>query len=137
VKFNTQAVIRGNPEFTLTAKPGPFRVEAEGEGSLKVTTSRIEARVGRVPITMQIPFLGRNGAVQVGAVGPFGISVKPIEAEIRAFGVKCSAVLAKDGMDCRVDGKMACNFDIDLSGTIPGRVTKAAFELAADSDSDT
>lgn len=136
MKFNTEAKVRGTPEFTLTARPGPFKVEADAEGSLKITTSRIDARIERVPITMQIPFLGRRGAVQVGAVGPFGVAVQPIELEIRAFGVRCSAVLAKDGMDCRVDGKIACNLDLDLSGTIPGRVTKAAIELAADSESD-
>jgi hypothetical protein len=136
VKFSTQAAIRGVPEFSLSAKPGPFTIEADAEGSLTVSTSRIDARVERVPITMQIPFLGRRGAIQIGAVGPFGVSIQPVELEIRAFGVKCSAVLAKDGMDCRVDGKLTCNLDVDLSGTIPGRVTKAAIELSADSDSD-
>jgi hypothetical protein len=136
VKFNTHAVITGNPKFTLSAKPGPFKVEADAQGALKIACGQIEARVSRVPIAMRIPFLQRRQRVEVGSVGPCTLRIKPLELEINAPSVHVGGVLAKDGMPCEVTGSLACDMEMDLSGTIPGRVTKAAFELAAEPDAD-
>jgi hypothetical protein len=136
VKFSTHALIKGNPTFTLSAKPGPLKVEADAQGSLKIACGQIDARVSRVPISMRIPFLHRPRRVQIGSVGPCTIRIKPMEVEIHALSVHVGGVLAKDGMPCEVKGAVACDMEMDLSGTIPGRVTKAAFELAAEPDAD-
>jgi hypothetical protein len=135
VKFNTHAIVRGDPQFTLRAKPGPFKVEADAEGRLKIACGRIDARLSRVPISMRIPFLKRSHSVQIASVGPCTLRIQPIEVGIDALAVHVAGVLAKDGMDCEVSGKVACNMDVDLSGSIPGRITKAAIEMAADHDS--
>jgi hypothetical protein len=136
VKFSTHAVVTGNPKFTLSARPGPFKVEADAQGSLKIATGQIEARVSRVPISMRIPFLRRRPPVQVGSVGPCTVEIKPVSLEIQAASVHVDAVIAKDGMPCEVTGTVDCNMEMDLSGTIPGRITKAAIEMAADPGSD-
>ena len=132
MKFSTHAAIRGNPEFTLRAKPGPFKVEADAQGSFKVSSGRIDAGISRVPIAVRIPFLRRSTSVQVASVGPCRVRIEPIAVEFHTHGVHVSGVLAKDGMDCEVNGKMTCDMDIDLSGWIPGRITKAAVEMASE-----
>jgi len=136
VKFSTHAVIKGNPRFTLSAKPGPFKAEADAQGALKIACGRIDARVSRVPISMRIPFLHRRSSVQIGSVGPCRLSIHPMEVEINALALHVGAVLAKDGMPCEVRGDVACDLEMDLTGSIPGRITKAAVELAAEPDSD-
>jgi hypothetical protein len=85
---------------------------------------------------MRIPFLRRRRSVQIGSVGPCAIRVQPMTLNIDALAVHVGAVLAKDGMPCEVSGTVACDMEVDLSGTVPGRITKAAVELAAEPDSD-
>ncbi len=135
MKFNTQAVIRGNPQFTLRAKPGPFKVEADAQGSLKIACGSIDARLGRVPIAIRIPFLKRPRSVQVASVGPCDLRIQPMEVNIHALAVHVAGVLAKDGMACEVTGNIACDLEVDLSGSVPGRITKAAIEMAAEPES--
>jgi hypothetical protein len=136
VKFSTHAVVKGNPTFTLSARPGPFKAEADAQGSLKIGCGRIDARVSRVPISMRSPFLQRRTSVQIGSVGPCSVRIQPMEVEISALALHVGAVLAKDGMPCEVRGDLACDLEVDLTGSIPGRITKAAVELAAEPDSD-
>ena len=135
MKFTTHAIVRGNPQFTLRAKPGPFKVEADAEGTLKIACGQIDARVSRVPIEMRIPFLRRTHQVQIASVGPASLRVQPLEVEVRALAVHVAGVIAKDGMACEVNGNVACDLEVDLSGYIPGRITKAAVELAAEPES--
>jgi len=135
MKFNANAVVRGNPHFTLRAKPGPFKVEADAHGSLKVACGPIDARLSRVPVAMRIPFLKRPHRVQVASVGPCRVHVRPVELEIHAVALHVGGVFAKDGMDCELAGNAVCDLQLDLSGSIPGRITKAAIEMAADADS--
>ena len=138
MRFKTHAVIQGTPQFTIRAKHGPFAFEAGAEGTLKIATGAIAGRIDEIPITLAIPFLRRRGGVRtVASIGAFGVQIQPLDVEIRAFGVRCSGVLAKDGTSCGVDGQMACKMDVDLTGTVPGRVTKASIEMAGDDDTET
>jgi hypothetical protein len=136
VKFSTHAVIKGNPQFTLSAKPGPFKVEADAQASLKIATGEIDARLSRVPIAMRIPFLARPRSIQIGSVGPLRLRIRPIEVDINPVAVRVAGVIAKDGMACEVRGNVACDMEMDLTGSIPGRITKAAVELAAEPDAE-
>ena len=136
MKFSTRAVIRRNPEFILRAKPGPFNVNVNAEGSLKISCGRINAHVSRVPVEVRIPFLKRATSVQVASVGPCSVHIDPMACEINALAVQVAGVLAKDGMDCEVTGKVACNMEVDVTGSIPGRITKAAIEMAAEPGAD-
>jgi hypothetical protein len=58
-----------------------------------------------------------------------------VELEIHAVALHVGGVFAKDGMDCELAGNAVCDLQLDLSGSIPGRITKAAIEMAADADS--
>lgn len=132
MKFSTETVIRGNPKFTLRAKPGPFTIEAGAQGAVTIACHGLDARVGRVPIVMRIPFLKRTRSIQISAVGPFAFHIQPMEMEFRLHGVQLAAVLAKDGMDCEVTGNVDCDMTVHLSGVIPGRLAKASIEMAAE-----
>ena len=132
MKFSTHANIKGNPKFTLSAKPGPFKVEADASASLKIASGQIDARLSRVPVAVRIPFLQRPRSVQIGSVGPFTLRIRPVEIDINPIAVHVGGVIAKDGMACEVRGNVECDMELDLTGSIPGRITKAAVELAAD-----
>ena len=111
MKFSTHTVVRGNPQFTLRAKPGPFKCEVDAAGSVKVACGPIDARVSRVPIALRIPFLKRRHGVQIASVGPCGIRIQPMEVEIHALALHVAGVLAKDGMACEVTGNVACDLE--------------------------
>lgn len=129
--LETHVVMEGSPEFKLQAKLKPTAFEAGGEGSLKVVTGPITARVEEIPISLTIPFLRRGGGVvMVASIGVFGVRLDPIEAKLQAFGVRFDGVLGKDGMEGSLEGTVACRMELDLAGTLPGRVAEAAIEKA-------
>lgn len=132
MKFRTHGTVQGHPEFTLAMKSHPVDFDAGAEGSLKVATGPIDARIDAVTVTLVIPFLHRRSARVVGSIGPFGVHVEPFDVQVRDLGIHVAGVLGKEGMQCHVDGQMACHMELDLHGDVPGRITKAAIELTPD-----
>ncbi len=135
MKFESHATVEGCPEFKLNMHSEPLAFDVHGEAGFSFKSQPITAQVSAIPINLTIPFLRRHcGIVTVASIRPFGIRIDPIEAEVKAFGVNVNGVLGKDGMDCRLDGTVACKMGIDFDAKMPGRVTKAAIELAAGDD---
>lgn len=131
MKFQSNAIIAGSPQFQLQVKSNPLAFAVDGEGSLKIATGPITAQVAEIPIAVTIPFLRRGGGVVAAvALGPFGVRLEPIEASVQAFGVRVGGVLGKDGMECNLNGTVTCKMELDVSGDIPLKVVKAGFEGA-------
>lgn len=137
MKFESHAIVEGCPEFKLNMHSDPLAFDIHGEAGFRFKSEPITAQVSAIPIKLTIPFLRRHcGVVTVASISPFGIRIDPIEAEVQAFGVKLHGMLGKEGMNCRLDGTVACKMAIDFDAKMPGRVTKAAIELAAGDDVD-
>lgn len=135
VRFKSHAVVQGNPEFSARATSKPIGFEVGGEGSFKLAIGRMEAEIGEIPIKVTIPFLRRaRGVRMVASIGSFGVCLKPFDVEVRGFGVHFGGVLGKEGLEGAVEGKIACMMHLDLAGSVPGRLTKAAIEIADGED---
>jgi hypothetical protein len=128
VKYSSHATISGSPKFEVGAHAEPVGIRCGAEGSLRSRVGPIHARIGRVPITLAVPFLG--GVQTVGAVGPFDLRLEPVDLSVEDLQLRCEGVVGADGLDVRLEGGVACEMHVDLKGTLPGRVAKAHLEFA-------
>lgn len=128
MKFSSHATIEGAPKFEVQARAEPIGVKAGAEGAGRASIGPVNARVAAIPITLVIPFLG--GVKRVGAVGPFDLHLDAVDVAVERFELRCEGVLGPDGLTCGLEGGVGCKMEIDLTGTLPGRVAKAALEFA-------
>jgi hypothetical protein len=127
--------MEGSPKFRLFARSSPIGFEASADGSAKGLAGPFVARVDEIPFTLRIPFLRRGRGLQtVASIGTFGVRLERFEVEAQAFGVRVGGILAKDVMRCTMGGTVACKTEIDMTGTIPGKVAKVAIQLADEED---
>lgn len=125
--IKTQLTVAAHPDLNLKVKMGPTAVELNSDGTLGIRIGELEAHCDAIPLSMRIPFLRRRRVV-AGSVGPFGIHIRPIEAQLRAFDVSLRGLLGKDGMEWDLRGVGACKAEIEGSGRIPAKVAEAALE---------
>ena len=128
MKYTAQATVSGTPTFEVRARAEPIGVRGGLEGAVRARIGPINARVGRVPVVLAIPFLG--GVRTIGAVGPFDLNTGPIDIAIDQLDLRCECVLGPDGLSGGLEGGVQCNWKIDLNGTVPGRVARASVEFA-------
>ena len=128
MRYSAHATVAGTPTFEVRAQAEPIGVRGGVEGAVRARIGPINARVGRVPVVLAIPFLG--GVQTIGAVGPFDLSTGPIDIAIDQFELRCDGMLGPDGLSCALEGGVQCNWKIDLNGLVPGRVARASVEFA-------
>lgn len=137
MRFKSHAVVQGRPELKLRAEAGPLAFNAAAEGSLRASLGPVDARVGEIPLLLAIPFLrSGRGLRKVGAIGAFGIHLEPFQVAAEGFGVRFDGVLGSEGMACDLHGTIACKLEMDVVGTLPGKVAKASLELVDGVDVD-
>jgi hypothetical protein len=135
VKFTSHATVQGNPKFEVVAKAEPVGLRAGCEGSVRVRVGEVRGEVGQIPIMLAVPFLG--GTRVLGTVGPFGVRLDPFELSIEECELRFDAVIGPEGLTGGLEGQIGCRMQIDVDGTLPGRVSKAAIEFAdADAEED-
>jgi hypothetical protein len=132
VKYTAHANIKGAPTFAVRAQSDPIGIRCGVEGSVRARVGPVKARVGRVPIALAVPFLG--GLQTVGAVGPFDFETDPIDVEIENFELRCDGVLGSEGLTCGLEGGVDCEWNVDVNGTLPGKVAKASLEFTDPED---
>lgn len=114
------AVVSGSPEAKLKVHSGPMDGRIEGGGTLEVRTEEIGCKIGQIPVYVTIPFLKRaGGVVAVGAIGPFGAKLDPIQATMKAFGVSLNAALCENGFNFDVEGLGSGKVSVDVEAKIP------------------
>ena len=128
MNYSARATVAGKPKFEMRAHAEPIAFKCGVEGAVRARIGPIEARVGRVPIVLAIPFLG--GLQPVGAVGPFEFCTGPIDLAIESLELRADGVIGTEGLTCGLEGGVDCCWEIDLHGTLPGRVTRASLEFA-------
>jgi hypothetical protein len=128
MKYSSHATISGAPKFEIRAHAEPIGIRCGAEGAARARIGPISARVGRVPISVAVPFLG--GVQTVGAVGPFDLRLEPIDLAVEELELRCEGLLGAEGLDVALDGGIACEMRVDLDGTLPGRVAKAQLEFS-------
>lgn len=129
MKFRSHVAIAAHPDITLKVRAQPVEFMLGGEASLIARLEHIVARIEEVPLTMAVPFLpARRGRVVVGTLGPFAGRIAPVQAELRAFGVKLSGTLGTEGIAAETQVQGRCRAEVDVTGESPGKLLKAAFE---------
>jgi hypothetical protein len=128
VKYSSHATIQGAPEFEVRARTDPIGIRGGVEGAARARVGPIHARVGQVPITLAIPFLG--GVQTIGAVGPFDVRLEPVDLEVERFELRCDCVLGPEGLTVGLEGGIGCKMEVDVTGTLPGRFARASLEFA-------
>ena len=97
---------------------------------MKLAVGPLTANVDEVPVTLTIPVLRRGGGVRtIATVGPFSVRVNAVEVEVRPVDARVSGVVGKEGLEGNLDGKIGCKTELDVEGTLPGKVAKASFEM--------
>jgi hypothetical protein len=132
VKYTAHATVTGAPKFVVQAQSAPIGIKCGVEGSVRARVGPINARVGRVPIVLAIPFLG--GLQTVGAVGPFDLHTDPVDVEIENFELRCDGVLGSEGLTCGLEGEVDCQWKVDVDGSLPRTVAKASLEFVEAED---
>jgi len=125
VKHTARLSITASPKFNARVQAEPISCRCGLEGSVHARIGAINARVGRVPIVLAVPFLG--GVQTIGAVGPFDVSTGPVDVEIERFELHGDCVL--DGLTVGLEGEASGSARIDLDGTLAGRVARASLEF--------
>jgi hypothetical protein len=127
MKYTSHATIAGSPKFEVRAQAEPIGIGCGAEGSASARIGPIRARVGQVPIALAVPFLG--GLQRVGAVGPFDLGLEPLDLALERFELRCEGTLGSEGLTVGLEGGVACKMEIDVEGTLPGRVRRASLEF--------
>lgn len=122
----THIAVAAHPDVNLRVKMQPFEFEIGGGGSFTLTTGDIHVSFEEIPISVAIPFLPRR--VIAGSVGPFGVNIKPLEAQFRAFGLDARGVFGKETAEADVHVTGNCKAEIELSGTLADEALKAAIK---------
>jgi hypothetical protein len=129
--ISARFTIGGSPEFQVRAKTGPLAFEVEGDGTVELRTGEIYCGIEEIPVHMRVPFLRRHhGRVLVASVGPFGCKLEPIELKLRALGARIAGVVGPEGLDCALEGKVACKMEVDVAAKIPRKFIEDAIEGA-------
>jgi hypothetical protein len=123
MKDSVKISLAGHPDLNVRVKMKPLEFEMGGEASLAVATGDIHLHVAEFPYSMAIPFLGRR--VVMSAYGPFGIHIKPIEAQLKALGVAVRGVVGGEDAGCEIHTHGACKAEVDISGEIVERAVQA------------
>ena len=128
MKYTTHATVKGAPKFEARAHAEPIAFRCGCAGALRARVGPIQARIGAVPIRLAVPFLGRLQTV--GAVGPFAVRVDDVDVALEELELRCEGLLGAEGLDVGLEGGVGCEMQIDLEGTLPGRVRRAQLEFS-------
>lgn len=135
MKFKTQGQLAGSPQFKIHATSGPIGFRAGAKGSVQLDVGALDGHVSEIPIRLRIPFLRSGGGVRnIGSIGAFGVRVEPFAVAAEGFGVQLDGTLGTEGMRCDLDGSVACRMEMELAGTLPGRIARASIEMADGDD---
>ena len=114
--------VAGHPDVNVRVKLRPIEFEAGGEASLTVSTGDIHLHVNEIPYSIFIPFLGRR---VVRSLGPFGVGLKPFEAQLRVHGIGVRGEIG--GEEAGADVHTHCEYkaEIDIEGEVVERAVAA------------
>jgi hypothetical protein len=120
--------IAAHPDLRLRTRIDRLGFAMQGAATLKLDTQTIRIEVGEIPLRLAIPF-HRHRRVVAGSLGPFRLTVRPMEATLRIAEAHTSGTLGgEEGINADLHCQGNCKAEIELAGEAPGKVLKAAFE---------
>ncbi len=125
----TSITVSGHPDLHVRMKLRPLEFEAAGEASIAVATSDIHLHINEVPYSIFIPFLGRR---VVRSLGPFGVQIKPFEAQLKVLGMGVRGEIGGEEAGADIDAKCEYKAEIDISGDLVEQVTNIVTNIVAE-----
>lgn len=120
--------IAAHPDLRLRTRFDRLEFALQSDATLAFGTQSIRVGVGEIPLRLVIPFHRHRGVI-AGSLGPFNLTVRPIEANIRIADARCVGTLGgEDGLTAELHCQGNCKADIDFAAEAPGRILKAAVE---------
>jgi hypothetical protein len=74
--------VAAHPDLRLSAHTGKIAFSSQGGATIALATHQIKVEVGAIPLHLVIPF-HKHGRVLAGSLGPFRLTVRPIEGSLR------------------------------------------------------
>ncbi|HEY2662139.1 MAG TPA: hypothetical protein VGI79_20635 [Caulobacteraceae bacterium] len=103
----------GRPDLSLTMRMKPLHVEFASQGAFGFAIGDVRLHLEEIPVYLRVPFLRRR--VLAGSVGPFGVHLKPLEAEVRAIGLETRGVIGREETEINLHGRGACAAEVEIS----------------------
>jgi hypothetical protein len=123
MNFKAQGKMRGSPTFNAKVKMDPLQFETSASASCECDVGRLSAHVGEVGIRFAIPFMKpRRKLPLVASVGGFHIRLRPFQVKLKGIGLHVAGVLGTQGSAAEVEGKMACEAEMQVEGKFPVKV---------------
>ncbi len=121
--------IAAHPDLRLKAQVDRLEFALQSDATLAFGTQTIRIGVGEIPLRLAIPF-HRHRAVVAGSLGPFNLTVRPVEASLRIADAHCTGTLGgAEGLTGELHCQGKCKAEIDFNAEAPGKVLKAAVEF--------
>lgn len=120
----TRIAVAAHPDLNLRVKFNPLDFEVAFEGTVAVSTGDIHLHFDEIPMSSAIPFLHRR--VVASSIGPFGVHVKPFEAQVRAVDFNTRGTIGRNDAELALHATGNCKAEIDVSGGLPDKLLKAA-----------
>jgi len=122
-KFNAKMIMRSRPDFKIDANIDPIHFNASAGGSFAATIGPISATISEIPIKLTIPFLKRRRRPQVvAAIGKFKVELDPFGVKVEGASVRLDGVLGAEGITGKIDTKVNCRTEMDVTGYFSGMV---------------
>lgn len=120
--MTTKITVSGHPDINVRLKLKPLEFEVGGAVAFAVATGDIHLHINEVPYSIAIPFLGRR---VVRSFGPFGVHIKPFEAQLRADGIGMRGVIGGENAGADIHAHCEYKAEIDVSGEAVEQVVAA------------
>ena len=125
----TSITVTGHPDLHVQLKLRPIEFEAAGEASIVVATSDIHFHINEVPYSIFIPFLGRR---VVRSLGPFGLQIRPFEAQLKVLGMEVRGEIGGENAGADINARCEYKAEIDISGDLIEQVASVITRIVAE-----
>ncbi len=115
-----------HPDVHLRVRLKPVDFEVAFQGDVSVATSDVQVNLSEIPVTVAVPFLRRR--VVAGSVGPFGLHIKPFEAQFKTSGIRTQGVIGKKETEFDLHATGHCRAEAEIVGGLAERIVSATIE---------
>jgi len=120
--------IAAHPDLRVRTQLERLDFALQSDATLAFGTQTIRLTVGEIPLRLAVPF-HRHRAVVAGSLGPFNLTLRPIEGKIQISEARCTGTIGgPEGVTAELHCQGKCKADIDFNAEAPGKILKAAVE---------
>ena len=127
MKFKAYARMQSCPSIKLKAKVDSLDFRTSIGGSFHSRLGPFSGHIGEIPIRLTIPFLKHRPIIA--SVGDINFNLDSFQLNVENVKMDLKGVLGLKGITTEIDSKIDCNSDINLEGTVQGRIGLSHFDL--------